>query len=275
MPIPALPTDLDVTISSFHMLCDRLSNIEISLDALTANAKREQMSRSGHLDHKLLGYPFPILREREVCTLRGNIEVYPDTVVITILYEPNNVTCICSGDKRDEKYFTATELEQIYERTDLDSHPTPEEVGIRTKKDCLCYEAIERQVLAELDPVFGEGHFIKDNEGEYIIVLGADDEKPLELDMHHFIQEAVKLFRLRHGDKTVVELVLQDICTMFLRLHQYFQEWCHETDHAKRNVLVGLAEIAHSHVSRYALSKPSCFSPYFQEYSILLSSTTV
>ncbi|KAJ3144154.1 hypothetical protein HDU89_008951 [Geranomyces variabilis] len=254
MDVPDFPfEDLDVNIPTFHMLCDRLSNLEIALETVICNAKHNQMTAFGHLDHKLLGYPFTIER-RPSCQRKApdgaKAGHYPWDALITITLDENcgkghDAVGFCDGNVSDRAFFAPEEL-RLLDGKDLSSHPPPKSLGIKSSKMCLCRTAIQRQLDQALNsgpfttPDFGKCTFLWHYEDSWSIFLrGGPDQ-----DVSEFVAEALRLFLLRgHKRSCVRRMDIEDGDVMFLRIHQYGMEWLVSTE-ADREKIEGFAKFA-------------------------------
>ncbi|KAI8916800.1 hypothetical protein DFJ77DRAFT_440022 [Powellomyces hirtus] len=254
MTSPPLPSDgLDVNIPTFHMLCERLSTIEISLETVINNAKHQQMTNYGYLDHKLLGYPFPI--ERRSCELEARepakAEYYPWDAIITIEFD--KVRCkenhdnvgFCNGNVNDRAFFTPEEL-RLLEGKDLSSHPPPESLGIRSTETCLCGTAVQRRS----EFAFDAGPSITQDFGKCTFLWSCADHLSISLcgggrDVSEYIAEALRLLPLRgHNHQCVNGVVMEDSNVFLLRTHQTGLEWL-MAEEADRKILEERARDEH------------------------------
>ncbi|KAI8585251.1 hypothetical protein BDZ88DRAFT_442561 [Geranomyces variabilis] len=241
MDVPDFPfEDLNVNIPTFHMLCSRLSNLENDLETVIRNAKHNQMTAFGHLDHKLLGYPFTIER-RPSCQRKApdgaKADHYPWDALITITLDENcckghDTVGFCDGNVSDRAFFAPEEL-RLLDDKDLSSHPPPKSLGIKSSKTCLCRTAIQRQLDQGLNsgpfttPDFGKCTFLWSYEDSWSMFLrGGPDQ-----DVSEFVAEALRLFLLRgHKRSCVRRMDIEDGDIMFLRIHQYGMEWLVSTE---------------------------------------------
>ncbi|KAJ3144042.1 hypothetical protein HDU89_000721 [Geranomyces variabilis] len=245
MNLPDFPFEgLDVRIPTFHMLCDRLSNLEIALETVIRNAKHNEMTAFGHLNHKLLGYPFTIER-RPSCQRKApdgaKADHYLSDAIITIT--SNDDCCknhdtvgFCDGNMSDRAFFTQEEL-RLLDGKDLSSHPSPKSLGIESAENCLCLTAIQRQ----LDQAIESGPFVDENFGRCTFLWTFDSEWAIYLssgpdrDVSRFVAEAYRLFLLRgHQRRCVKRVDIEDGNFMFLLIHKTGMEWLGSSE-ADRN----------------------------------------
>lgn len=143
-----IPAELPVTISAFHMLCDRLSNIETSLEKVAASQSAleknmlhdERRKTNTWLNHELLGLPLPtyIHKENRSAIKWGSPPNvwFPEACVIEVkvgCYLPDGVSCDMSKLDEDREVFdrvygggdilSADQLECLWERGSLLVHP--------------------------------------------------------------------------------------------------------------------------------------------------------
>ncbi|KAJ3165317.1 hypothetical protein HDU87_003160, partial [Geranomyces variabilis] len=251
---PAFPfEDLDVNIPTFHMLCDRLSNVENDLETLIRNAKHNQMTAFGQLDHRLLGYPFTIER-RPSCQRKApdgaKADHYPWDMIITIT--PNEDCCkrhqtdgFCNGNVSDRAFFTPEEL-RLLDGKNLSSHPSPKSLGLKSSKTCLCVTAVQRQ----LDQAFNSGPFATPDFGKCTFLWSYEDKWSIFLrggpdrDVSEFVAEALRLFQVcGHKRSCVQRMEIEDGVIMFLRIHQYGMEWL-VSEEARRKEIECVAKFA-------------------------------
>ncbi|KAJ3165628.1 hypothetical protein HDU87_003035, partial [Geranomyces variabilis] len=245
MTAPLLPEDLDIS--------ERLSIIEKMQEAMMDHLRHEQMSRYGYLDHKLLGYRFPIRRGSKGdlfgttgLTKADRAEYYPDSMIVTIGY-----TCaehnkgLCDGNDDDKRYFTTDEIRTIG-HADLSFHPSPATVGIRSAKECLCGEAVERQVHCAFNrTALDECFNLQDREKEFSVFLRAAHKRGSPRpDIGIYIREGLRLFALRHPLDCVEEVTLEDSNIFFMRVHETGKKWLAAGEEDRREI-ASYAAMAH------------------------------
>ncbi|KAJ3006750.1 hypothetical protein HKX48_009490 [Thoreauomyces humboldtii] len=272
MAAPPLPEELGVTISSFHMLCERLSNLEISLDVLTEAARTEQQVRFGSLNQKLLGYRFPILRrpsaDLDASTHTPNAPLHPQCLIVCIAYRcDGHGREDCCGSDLDVPYFSSSEVAR-FQSVDLSQHPTPKMVGIPSVEGCLCDEAGRRQLQGSFDKrLFDECYLLPwSTESECTIFLRACRDGRGRVSVTDFIDEALRFFVTRHDLACVDEVIVEDSDIWLIRLHELGMEWCASEEERRREIALH-AKATHMEFHRKRAQKHLHFSMYLGSYS--------
>ncbi|KAJ3159182.1 hypothetical protein HDU88_000872, partial [Geranomyces variabilis] len=240
MPAPPLPADLEVSISSFHMLCERLSNIEENIAVLTNDARHRQMSRYGPLNPKLLGYRFPIERIPNAGTPdvahHSSAEYNPECMIVSIDYYCDvHTQGFCDANNKDMCLFTTAEILNIQD-ADLSTHPSPKSLGIPSAQDCLCEEALKRQVESAFNTcAFDECYLLPSlDEDQFTIFLRARD--CARQDVNAFLDESLRLFSLRHKVGCVTNVALEDCDIYLLRWHETGMKWLGAAEEERREI---------------------------------------